>query len=568
MTLLSYTPGAAISIVCFTTILIFHDVYSRPLSLTLTFCVCTINQFVDYHPMAQKLASSLVILNFVSVNTPSTSSVWTMLIEVAVGVACAMIGVILPYPHLASTELESQVVLTANGISSCFDDTLIDWLHRSVSHLNDGSFMLTMKRDTLFFDREHTFHKRSRWKRILLVVRAIFVFNSIAKEIGRKREKGEHIISTWEYLEGYTSQTSVRKEVLVFLDENLSRMSTWVNEAKFGPSFVKYLFNSPGKHYLHLVSNCLILLATMESKILNRHRDDENTPIYYAFNNRPDFRRTLRYLGRGIGASLVAIAHSFVLESDESREYVSTSLLRLKAAQEAFNIEYEIARQRIYYSCHGAQCLCSLKPLVPEVFLQMNSFLFLLDAACTHIFEYWRRHALAHGDITGGEEMRKRRMKKSGERRYSLLVLLREIFPEQRQHWTSTEQLKARLGQSVVFSLSVVLAGVYGLYSTITTEPSLVRIFLFFPHLSHPKPLLSPSLSFSFSFIYIYMYIHMCVCVCVCLCVCIYLFPYPFPSSSLSFYLYIPTHLSMNLFLWLCLVLYINYKALFNFSVL
>ena len=126
------TSTSCVSVLCSILIYCCRVVYSRPLFLFWTFLLCTVNQYIEYHGLSKKLAASLIILNLVSVETPITSDIWTRQMEVIIGVASALFGTLLPYPHFASAEIETQSLLGAEALAACFDDVVIDWQYRSV----------------------------------------------------------------------------------------------------------------------------------------------------------------------------------------------------------------------------------------------------------------------------------------------------------------------------------------------------------------------------------------------------------------------------------------------------
>ena len=125
--------SSCVSAVCYLLIYACQIAYSRPLFLFWTFLLCTVNQYIEYQGLSRKLAASLIILNLISSDAPEASDIWPRLLEVVVGVACALFGTLLPYPHFASAELETQSLLSAEGLAVCFDDVVVDWQYRSVS---------------------------------------------------------------------------------------------------------------------------------------------------------------------------------------------------------------------------------------------------------------------------------------------------------------------------------------------------------------------------------------------------------------------------------------------------
>ena len=458
--------SSCVSVLCYILITACRTVYSPPLFLFWTFLLCVVNQFIEYHGLSRKLAASLMILNLVSVDMPRTSNVWARLLEVIIGVASALFGTLLPYPHLASVELETQSLLSAEGLAACFDDVVIDWQYRSI-HSQSVTCEQSALEVTIIDFSTLPKGRIKRWNVLRATLRAISCFKSIIKESSSPKTR------RWCNVAEFT-RANVRREVLEFLEENLEKMKVWVHEAKFGPSFVKYSIDDPGAEYIELISNCIFTLKAMESKITSFHKNNEDSLVYYAFQERPNFRRALRGLSHCIGQALKSISMYFAYETEQNIESVRKKLEALEMAKKDFNNEYELARKRIYYSCHENKCKCSLKPLKQSVFLLMNSFYFLLDAACRHIENYWRLREEFHTQ------------NRSRNYQENVLIALHgivtEIFPPQTKNCTNLKVAYDRLSQSVIFSLSIVLAGIYGLYSNVTTDTSLAAFTIAYLH--------------------------------------------------------------------------------------
>ena len=62
--------------------------------------------------MGKKLAISLLALNLISTKKLDPEVPIKLFTQVAVGAICAIVGTLLPYPHLASTELATQALLS------------------------------------------------------------------------------------------------------------------------------------------------------------------------------------------------------------------------------------------------------------------------------------------------------------------------------------------------------------------------------------------------------------------------------------------------------------------------
>ena len=89
-------------------LIIFHGLHNPILFLFLAFIFTALFQYIEFHLMGKKLAISLMVILFMS---PSTLPVVTPLYyleDVLIGVLCAIVGTVFPYPVFACRELELQ----------------------------------------------------------------------------------------------------------------------------------------------------------------------------------------------------------------------------------------------------------------------------------------------------------------------------------------------------------------------------------------------------------------------------------------------------------------------------
>ena len=110
-------------------------------------------------------------------------------------------------------------------------------------------------------------------------------------------------------------------------------------------------------------------IISLEDNVRKLSANDEYNHIYFAFNNRPNFRRSLRNIIRHIGTTLQTFTEKLCFEFDESTSYSYFELTKrhieeLRSAQAVLDEEYTLARKCIYYECHNGGCQCSIKPMV------------------------------------------------------------------------------------------------------------------------------------------------------------------------------------------------------------
>ena len=104
-----------------------------------------------------------------------------------------------------------------------------------------------------------------------------------------------------------------------------------------------------------------------------------------------------------------------------------------------------------------------------KVFLEMNNFLFLIDASCKHLYDYYKIE-MNHLNI-------RNQLKDQSVIKVPYTLLL-EIMPSQAHLFTGCcganyKTVLRRARQAFTMSISIVLAGVYGFYSGFTTQTSL-----------------------------------------------------------------------------------------------
>lgn len=407
--------------------------------------------------MGKKLAISLLTLNLISTKKLDPDISIKLLTQVAIGVICAIIGTLLPYPHLASTELATQALLTSESLSALLNDIVKDWQYstipKPISHEERPSSVIIEKNYT---HKSTQGYKLKGWKRYFAVMRAIAAFKLAAKG---------YFKLSWTSKCSKKADSSNRQEMLVFLQAILDKMRLWINDASFGPrasSMDDYTL------FLNLISCFIIACSRLDERIDALDFEERENKVFFPFNSRPEFRRTMRSLSEATGKTLISFAkllNSVGASKKSALDSTRSQVESLQRAQVEFNDEYDLARKQIYYGCYGQQCSESWQPTIPLVFLEMNSFLFLIDSICHHLNTFWQS--------------------KSGNTYVSpssntLLSMLRNVFPEQGHlfpRFTGFENIpvavKRRLKQSFTVGIAILLTGIYGLYSKFTTQTSL-----------------------------------------------------------------------------------------------
>jgi len=241
-------------------------------------------------------------------------------------------------------------------------------------------------------------------------------------------------------------------------------MRLWVQDSVFGP---KAHATTNYKMFINLISSCILVCNGLEARVKYLGFIERENEVFFAFNSRPDFRRTMRNLAKEIGKTLISFAKLLGSNRSGNNDLLSSARAQmdsLKRAESEFNSEYYIAREKIYYSCHGKNCCCSLQPVIPSVFLEMNSFLFLLDSTCRHLSTFWQEKSESSEHFQS----------------IDLLTMLQDIVPSQSHlfpKWSGISNLplvvKRRLKQSLTVSIAILFAGLYGLYSEYTNQTSL-----------------------------------------------------------------------------------------------
>jgi hypothetical protein len=100
--------------------------------LPMLFTYCFLLGYLDFHPTGKKLGMSIVALNLLtppslSPELTTTKVCWFWLSDVLLGIAVSLVGLLFPYPQLASTRFEGRARFSASTTASLLEAIVIAW---------------------------------------------------------------------------------------------------------------------------------------------------------------------------------------------------------------------------------------------------------------------------------------------------------------------------------------------------------------------------------------------------------------------------------------------------------
>ncbi len=103
--------------------------HKQLVEIALVFFISLLIQYIDFHPMGKKLALSLIPMNLLSAEStnPQHFIVWHFYMCVVLGVGCALIGNILPWPRSACGEVEARALFAAQHTAHLFSTIVRKW---------------------------------------------------------------------------------------------------------------------------------------------------------------------------------------------------------------------------------------------------------------------------------------------------------------------------------------------------------------------------------------------------------------------------------------------------------
>lgn len=283
------------------------------------------------------------------------------------------------------------------------------------------------ERSTLLIMRKSTAHKPENryWRKLRLTLMSLIFF---------KLCKGDGL--GWYFTNHSSGSKFLRTELLGFLKEGLTDIGNRNIESKYATlsPLRRFLFSKYAL-FVALLRDALSIISILEEKISAMEQRPELNYIYRAFHNIPIFRSGLCRYCECLCRSIESISDCLTKCDIDSVHPTSTYNLHMKAsvecianmlrARKAFDTAYFECRKQVYYDHSdlksrivytnedrtGAKSL----PLQPEVLLNMNSFLFLGDALCSLVVQFWSPAELnqfqkctaqhiAHKDGPGGDD--------------------------------------------------------------------------------------------------------------------------------------------------------------------
>lgn len=220
----------------------------------------------------------------------------------------------------------------------------------------------------------------------------------------------------WYFTNNSSGSKFLRLELLYYLREGINDIVNRNVESKYATlsPLRRHLFSKYAL-FSALLRDALSIISILEEKITAMEQHPELNHIYRAFHNIPAFRSALgkycMYLCRSlesIGDCLTKCDIDFVHPTNTYNVHmqacVAAVAMLLKARQE-FDTAYFECRKQVYYDhkdqksslpyTHEDRTNSKSLPLQPDVLLNMNSFLFLSDALCNLIVQFWSPAELA-----------------------------------------------------------------------------------------------------------------------------------------------------------------------------
>jgi uncharacterized membrane protein YgaE (UPF0421/DUF939 family) len=335
-------------------------------------------------------------------------------------------------------------------------------------------------------------NEHRHWRKLRLLLMAV---------IRLKRIGGKGL--GWYFSNNSCGTKFLRIELTSFLREGIDEISARIAESQFAStSPLRRYLSVKYEKYASLLRDALNIASILEQKISAMEEAPELNYIYRAFHNVPAFRHALHQYVSALCASVEAIGDCLVASDKEQlhpaadrNPFVLNCVIctaNLLAKQTAFDEEYYKCRLAVYYehvdvqtnlhytteSREGARSL----PLNAEVLMNMNSFLFLANALCTLVTEFWtpaelsavqawqeRGSQLGHLTLFSWSVVNSR-----CRAAWALIpIAMHDLFPSQRPAFAgflpraSSEQrdlARARLRSAFTVALAITLASAYGIY--------------------------------------------------------------------------------------------------------
>jgi len=435
--------GSLISCVAsYLALLAFEDVTIPPQGIyPLLWCYTFLLSMIDLPSLGllgKRVGLSLITIILIpaSINgTNASTSVWWLFSDVLFGCSCALVGVVLPWPRLASQELESLACRGAILVGSSFEDLLVAWRFHSLAQFQSAPGRRDAEMAQIDLSMQYPTTARTisnrHWRLLRNVYRALSAMRL-----------GATAIPQWQQGHGRCSTRSLRQELLRVLRKDLAHMHTRAIEARYGPHFRR----AQARHgaFIILLEELTLAQSTIEGRLaaltelLNSGLSLDVTKSFFSL---PEFRNSLAQLGARSNECIQELG-IWLSSSGHRNETLRRHSVLLTQAVSAFDTSYFIARNRCYYD--NSQTV----KIVPEVVLAMNSLVFYLQRFAGLLLDFCEEQLQVENQT---EQHLVRDLGFAPPQRFSLTVAL----PQRRQ-----------LLSSLSIASSMTIAAYYGLANT------------------------------------------------------------------------------------------------------
>lgn len=468
----------------------------------LSFFLSTLN----FYPIGKKMMLSLITLNLISDKIIDPLDCWRLYLIVIVGTFCAFFGVLLPYPRLASRDLEKKIQESAKGLSFLNESIIKAWIvalspsqlypsassfsssFSSISSFPSSSLFSSSPSSSSFASSTHPSNtslsspsssaslsspsftmplrfsisiqhspptfiniyydnppSRNRHWRLLC--------NVIWATILLRKNKKRCLWMSPKFQSNQEVSSCVRLEISRVMWEKLTNMQAMIQPAKFGPRS-KHAVEGDFGACLLLVESLLMLFMNQETRLANLESSDLVKKYYktfHSFARQPSFRYALFRWTKSCNDALMTIS-DWIRQVKDTNSLVC-SLRALVDSQSLLN--------DTYYSARRVALDCNIKDedtvrLEADFVLEINSFMFILDLISNQIY---------------GFILQTRKTKSRKGRNFQWWMgVVHELFPLDQFRRLFARQ---RIKQALALSIAIVLSGLYGLFSGNTSQAPL-----------------------------------------------------------------------------------------------
>jgi len=476
-----------------------HDWYNQitPFIIFVEFLFVFIFQYLELPVMGKKLAVSIIAVDLLSFELNPAIAIWQLFCGVLLGCAVGLVGTLLPYPNIASKEVRERINYGTLSISTLLEDSILYWMLHSCM----GSTSISIIDDETSNDNTPTSQFASFGGMSMKIN-----FNKRPNKHWRMLRLSIHAMSRWKrtknsgigFFQHHSSRAShfLRVEIVKFLENSLQVIIARNLEARFGPN--RGVVVSQYGKYVKLLQDLLSIASLMESSIDSLQRNDEYAAVYKSFFMQPEFRRKLFVLFDSISLCLesISILLLHMHENAEQRHLQSVDIImrlsQMHLARIEFDSQYLICRKALYYyESIGIDNESNARrqsevdkapkpnqlPVFPEVLMQMNSFLFLIDTICqleTMFMSFDDMILIAKESLSpSAHTFNKDWFSESINS--TIAALINDLFPSQWHLFSWILKVRdcgipasimIRIKASFSLALSMSIAGVYGIYAT------------------------------------------------------------------------------------------------------